>query len=120
MAYYITDKEITNSIDINYIIDFYRGQGEDCIRIMRGKSFTIGGDETQDNIIIEPVEDKSKYKYQDGHRTFSIHRNNYICINPYFDKTGSYDIEHSLGKKFYDYILNYKNKIREDKINKLI
>lgn len=120
MSYYITDKEITNNIDINYIIDFYRKQGECCIRIMRSKSFTLSGDEIQDSIIIEPIEDKLEYKYQDGHRTFSMHRNNYICINPYFDKTGSYDIEHSLSKKFHDYILDYKNKIREDKINKLI
>lgn len=124
MAYEIRDKEIIETLDINYVIDFYKKQGENCIRILHGRRFQPHGDKDYkltDTIIIEPIEDKDKYVYQDGHRTFSIERTDRgVIINPYFDKSGVYDVEHSLSKKFYNYILDYKLEIRDKKIKSLI
>lgn len=124
MAYEIRDKEIIETLDINYVIDFYKKQGENCIRILHGRQFQPHGDKDYkltDTIIIEPIEDKDKYVYQDGHRTFSIERTDRgVIINPYFDKSGVYDVEHSLSKKFYNYILDYKLEIRDKKIKSLI
>lgn len=125
MAYEIRDKEIIETLDINYVIDFYKKQGENCIRILHGRRFQPpNGDKDYkltDDYCIEPIEDKDKYVYQDGHRTFSIERTDRgVIINPYFDKSGVYDVEHSLSKKFYNYILDYKLEIRDKKIKSLI
>ncbi len=121
MAYYVNNKEIVESVDINYILDFFKSKGETCIRIQHGKSFSNGVDKIEDDIIIEILEDKPKYKYTDGHRTVTIDRKRgSICINPYFDKSGSFDREHSLSKELQEYILDYKLKMRDNKINNII
>lgn len=62
MAYEINDKEITENIDLNYVIDFYVKNREDCIRIMRNRSFVNGLEEIGNGIIVEPIEDKQCYQ----------------------------------------------------------
>ena len=110
MAYYVNDKEMVENVDINYIIDYFKNKGETCIRIMYGTS-----------LIIEPIENKPKYVYQDVSRTVSIDRERgSICVNPYFDKSGSYDRDHSLSKDLQEYILDYKQTMRDNKINNII
>jgi hypothetical protein len=126
MAYYIDDKEIVKNVDINYILDYFKSKGETCIRIMRGRSFPLlpSGkrvEKIENSIIIEPIGDKSSYVYQDGSRTVSIDRERgSICINPYFDKSGSYDNDHSLSKDLQEYILDYPSYLRNKKINEII
>lgn len=121
MAYYIDDKQIVENVDINYIIGYFKNKGETCIRIQHGKSFANGVDKINDDIIIEPVEDKPKYTYYGGSRTIIIDRTRgSICINPYFDKSGIQDTEHSLGKDLKEYILDYRLTNRNNKINSII
>jgi hypothetical protein len=113
MAYYVNNKEIVENVDINYILNFFKSKGETCIRIMYGRSFnnSIGN-----TLIIEPIKDKSKYVYQDGGRTILIDKERgSICINPYFDKS-----DHSLSKDLQEYILDYKQTMRDNKINNII
>lgn len=122
MAYYIDDKQIVESIDINHVLDYFKD--EECIRIMYGRGgLPPYGDKDyylSDSLIIEPLADKFKYIYQDGSRVVSIDRNRgQICVNPYFDKTGIYDTEHSLSKNLRDYILDYKSKMRDIKIKEI-
>ena len=38
MAYYIDDKQIVESIDINHVLDYFKD--EECIRIMYGRRAT--------------------------------------------------------------------------------
>ncbi len=125
MAYYIEDKEIVDNLDINYVIDYFKSKGEECVRILYGRSFSrvINGEYTlSDGLIIEPLDvNKSTYRYQEGHRIFSIDRNGGgICINPYFDKSGIYDSDHSLSKELHQYCLDYKQVLRDKKINEII
>ncbi len=132
MAYYIDDKEIVEKVDINYILDYFKSKGETCIRIMHARSFplipNVGRVEKIENsIIIEPIENKPSYQYQDGSRTVSIDRERgSICVNPYFDKSGRYDTEgwkngnHSLSKNLQEYILDYPSYLRNKKINEII
>jgi len=126
MAYYIDDKKIVENVDINYILDYFKSKGETCIRIMRGRSFplipNVGRVEKIENsIIIEPIENKSSYQYQDGSRTVSIDRERgSICVNPYFDKSGNQDREHSLSKNLQEYILDYPVHLRNKRINEII
>jgi hypothetical protein len=120
MAYYIEDKQIVENVDINYILDYFKSKGETCVRILLGRSFANGVEKIEDSIIIEPLEDKYKYVYQDGSRSVSIDRKSgSICVNPYFDKTGIYDSEYSLSKNLQEYILNYKQVLRENKIKNI-
>lgn len=83
MAFYINDKQIVENIDINYIISYFKNKGEDCVRILHGRYFDRDGQkyELTDTIIIEPLDDKVSYVYQDGHRTFALDRNYHIEIN---------------------------------------
>lgn len=121
MAYYVNDKEISESVDINYILKYFKNKGETCVRILHAKSFSGGVDKIEDDIIIEELEDKNKYSYQDGHRTVTINRKRgSICINPYFDKSGSFDSDHSLSKDLQEYILDYRTYIRDNKLREII
>lgn len=125
MAYYINDKEVVESVDINYILDYFKSKGETCIRILYGRGFSPPyGDKDYtlgNSLIIEPLDDKPSYVYQDGSRIVSIDRERgSICVNPYFDKSGSYDIEHSLSKNLQEYILDYTSYQRDKKISEII
>lgn len=125
MAYYVDDKDIVKNIDINYIIDYFKNKGETCIRIMHSRGFSQPHGEKDyklfDSLIIEPLKDKPSYVYQDGSRIISIDRKrSTICVNPYFDKSGSYDSDHSLSKNLQEYILDYKSTMRNNKINNII
>jgi hypothetical protein len=124
MAYYIEDKEIVDSLDINHVITYFKSKGEDCVRILYGRSFSrvINGEYTlTDGLIIEPLDNKSSYTYQEGNRTFSIDRNRgVICINPAFNKSEIFDTEHSLSKELYQHCLDYKQVLRDNKINEIL
>lgn len=118
MAYYIHDNEIISNIDINYIIDYLKN---DCksIRILHGRIFSKNGDyEINDTLIIENIDsekDQSKIKYSDGSRNIIINKNHSIVINPYISKNGE-----NTTKDFYFYVNNYKFKVRESKIYKIL
>lgn len=121
MAYYIDNKEIVENVDINYVIDYFVSKGETCIRIMRGRSFHNKIEKIENSIIIEPLKDKPSYEYQDGSRIVSIDRERgSICVNPYFDKSGSFDVDHSLSKNLQEYILEYPVYLRNKKINEIL
>ena len=132
MAYNIDDKQIVNNIDINYILDFFKE--DECIRIRwnrirrsngypnryDGNDYDIG-----DTLIIETVVDKYDYDYRDGGRTVMVDKvRGDIIVNPHMtivtpekNRKSGKPMAVFKTEKLRDHILNFKSKLREDKIN---
>lgn len=127
MAYDLED----NNVNINDIVKFFYNNGENCIRIMYGRTFVrtevtnddyLGkinndiekGYKLNESLIIEPLKEKDNINaYQSGHRTLSIdRRSKLIVVNPYIDR------ENTL--KLKSFIENTISRNRQNKINKIL